>query len=101
MLLNIKKSYPKGKRSSPLGINIGKAKLTPLEKTLEDYLQCIDFLHKSADYFTVNISSPNTPRLRELHKEEFLDPLLKGIDERLKQVAKETYKKKIPYLLKI
>ena len=97
----LEKYYPKQDRISPLGINIGKAKPTPLEETLEDYLQCIDFLHKSADYFTINISSPNTPKLRELHKEEFLDPLLKGIDERLKQVAKKTSKKKIPYLLKI
>ena len=97
----LEKYYPKQGRISPLGINIGKAKSTPLEETLGDYLQCIDFLNKSADYFTINISSPNTPGLRELHKQEFLDPLLKGIDERLEKIAKMTFQEKIPYLLKI
>ena len=101
MSRRLEKNYPKLKRMSPLGINIGKAKSTPLEETLNDYLLCIGFLHKSADYFTINISSPNTPGLRDLHKEEFLDPLLKGINERLEQIAANSFQKKIPYLLKI
>ena len=41
----LEKYYPKQGRISPLGINIGKAKSTPLEETLGDYLQCIDFLN--------------------------------------------------------
>ena len=97
----LEKNYPKLKRLSPLGINIGKAKSTPIEETLKDYLLCIDLLYKSADYFTINISSPNTPGLRDLHKEEFLDPLLRGINERLEQIATNSFQNKIPYLLKI
>ena len=56
---------------------------------------------KSADYFTINISSPNTPGLRDLHKEEFLKPLLCGINERLDFIARQHDKTKIPFLLKI
>ena len=97
----LEKNYPKLKRLSPLGINIGKAKSTPIEETLKDYLLCIDLLYKSADYFTINISSPNTPGLRDLHKEEFLDPLLRGINERLEQIAVNSFQNNIPYLLKI
>lgn len=101
MSRRLKKTYPKGVRSSPLGINIGKAKNTLSENTLQDYLDSIDILHESADYFTINISSPNTPGLRDLHKEEFLHPLLKGIDERLNLISSKDNLTKIPYLLKI
>ena len=101
MSRRLEKNYPKLNRVSPLGINIGKAKSTPMEEALNDYLLCIDLLNKSADYFAINISSPNTPGLRELHKEEFLDPLLKGIDQKLDQIAANSFQNKIPYLLKI
>ena len=101
MARRIQNTYPKGVRSSPLGINIGKAKKTSIENTLDDYLQSIDILHECADYFTINISSPNTPGLRDLHKEEFLKPLLCGINERLDAISKRHDKTKIPYLLKV
>ena len=87
-------------RSSPLGINIGKAKNTLSENTLQDYLDSIDILHESADYFTINISSPNTPA-GDLHKEEFLHPLLKGIDERLNLISSKDNLTGTAYLLKI
>ena len=101
MARRVHSTYPKGARPSPLGINIGKAKNTSVENTLEDYLQSIDILHEVADYFTINISSPNTPGLRDLHKEEFLNPLLFGIDERLDFIARRYGQAKIPYLLKV
>ena len=101
MARRLDKTYPKGNRMSPLGINIGKAKTTSIENTIDDYLKSIDILHKSADYFTINISSPNTPGLRDLHKSKFLDPLLKGIDEKLDFRSTKDQVTKIPYLLKI
>ncbi len=63
--------------SVPLGINIGKNKATPPEKTLEDYATLIRGLHDLADYLVVNLSSPNTPGLRDLQNEAFVRSLLK------------------------
>jgi dihydroorotate dehydrogenase len=57
-----------------IGVNIGKNKDTPLGQAEQDYLACFDTLFDVADYFTVNVSSPNTPGLRELQDRE---PLLK------------------------
>ena len=59
-----------------IGVNIGKNKTTPLENAKDDYVKCMHILYDAADYFTINISSPNTEQLRELHKEEHLDELL-------------------------
>jgi len=65
MLQSLSKSYPKGKRQMPVGVNIGKAKATPLDQAVEDYLACFRKLADQADYFTSNTSSPNTMGLRE------------------------------------
>lgn len=64
-----------------LGINIGKNKDTPIEKSEEDYLICFEALFPYADYFTINISSPNTPGLRGLQAREPLTRLLGVIME--------------------
>lgn len=66
------------KRSSHVivGGNIGKNKVTPNEKAFEDYAACVDALHEHVDYFVVNVSSPNTPGLRELQEKEPLRKLL-------------------------
>lgn len=64
-----------------IGVNIGKNKDTPLEGALDDYTTCIKTLNEVADYITVNISSPNTPGLRELQTEHYLDNLLAGIKQ--------------------
>ena len=101
MCRRVQRSYPKGNRIAPLGINIGKAKTTPIKETLNDYLSCIETLDEVADYFTINISSPNTPGLRDLHKREFLDPLLKGIDVKVSELSRENNKVKTPCLLKV
>ncbi len=53
-----------------IGGNIGKNKDTPNEKALDDYLLCMKELHDVVDYFVVNVSSPNTPNLRELQEKE-------------------------------
>ena len=97
----IENLYPKGKRSSPLGINIGKGKNTPIENALEDYIFCLNKSFNQADYITINISSPNTPNLRELHKSSLISPLLKSLAMENKNCAKKFKKDPLPLLLKI
>jgi dihydroorotate dehydrogenase len=83
-----------------LGINIGKNKNTPDENALEDYLICLDKVYPYATYITVNISSPNTPGLRNLQYGEALDSLLSGLKKRQQELA-EIHNKYIPLLIKI
>lgn len=71
-----------------LGINIGKNKITPEQNALDDYLTCLDAVYDYADYITVNISSPNTPGLRDLQFGEALNTLLAGIKKRQGELAK-------------
>lgn len=59
-----------------IGGNIGKNKLTPNEEAVDDYVICFNKLHAYVDYFTVNVSSPNTPNLRALQDKEPLKALL-------------------------
>jgi dihydroorotate dehydrogenase len=76
MVENLKKL----KRSNiVIGGNIGKNKDTPNENAVEDYLICFEKLFPYVDYFAINISSPNTPGLRELQKKEALTKLLSTI----------------------
>ncbi len=62
-----------------IGGNIGKNKITPNEKAADDYLYCLEALHPYVDYFVVNVSSPNTPNLRELQEKEPLKALLSTV----------------------
>ena len=62
-----------------IGVNIGKNKDTPNENAADDYLTCFKKMYDAADYFTINISSPNTKGLRELQEEESLKDLLNKI----------------------
>ncbi|MFM7769486.1 MAG: quinone-dependent dihydroorotate dehydrogenase, partial [Bacteroidota bacterium] len=66
------------KRKSKIivGGNIGKNKLTPNEDALADYIYCLQALHDCVDYFVVNVSSPNTPGLRDLQEKEPLKKIL-------------------------
>ena len=59
-----------------LGGNIGKNKATPQEEAVDDYVYCFERLHDHVDYFTINVSSPNTPGLRSLQAYEPLNELL-------------------------
>jgi dihydroorotate dehydrogenase len=65
----------------PVGINLGKSKITPLEKAAEDYADSFRVLHMHADFFVVNVSSPNTPGLRKLQDKTALDEILAAIQE--------------------
>ena len=64
----------------PVGINIGKSRATPLEQATDDYLYSFRLLRDFADYITLNVSSPNTPGLRELQDPQRLSGLLQAID---------------------
>jgi len=64
-----------------LGINIGKNLSTPVDQALADYCLGYEKVYTSADYITINISSPNTPGLRDLENEEALEALLAGISQ--------------------
>lgn len=79
-----------------IGGNIGKNKDTPNENAVEDYLKCLEALHPYVDYFVVNVSSPNTPNLRDLQEKEPLKQLLLAVKEANHRKAKPR-----PILLKI
>ena len=63
----------------PVGINIGKSRVTPLEQATDDYLYSFRMLRDFADYITLNVSSPNTPGLRELQEPGKLSDLLRAL----------------------
>lgn len=65
--------------SIPIGLNIGKSKVRPLEGAVEDYLESLEYLKPYADYIAVNVSSPNTPGLRKLQAAKPLKKLLAAI----------------------
>ena len=79
-----------------IGGNIGKNKVTPNEQAVDDYVKCFEALYFDVDYFTVNVSSPNTPNLRALQDKE----PLKRILNRIVSLNGEKPKQK-PILLKI
>ena len=79
-----------------IGGNIGKNKLTANENATDDYLKCFHALHELVDYFVVNVSSPNTPGLRDLQEKEPLTKLLKTLTQA--NAAKSIQR---PILLKI
>ena len=70
-----------------LGVNLGKNKDTPNEDAASDYLKGMNCLYRYADYFTVNLSSPNTPGLRSLQHGDALRSLLSRLKERQLKLA--------------
>ena len=76
----------------PIGINLGKSKVTPLEEAAEDYAFSFGSLQGLADFFVVNVSSPNTPNLRKLQDKSALDQILKML---------RTVNAEVPLLIKI
>ena len=73
---------PVGQRPAVLGINLGKSKVTPLEQAPDDYASSLELLAPLADYAVINVSSPNTPGLRELQD----DAQLRRLVERLRRL---------------
>ena len=90
------KNRLKKKHKVLIGGNIGKNKITPNSQAKNDYLICFKDLYNYVDYFVINVSSPNTPGLRELQSKEFLNDLFIDLN---KLRSKEIIKK--PILIKI
>jgi len=87
----VKKLQKRFPFATPIGINIGKNKVTPENEAINDYIHLIKTFNGLGDYFVINISSPNTPGLRDLQNEEFIEKLF----SEAKQLTK------MPILLKI
>ena len=90
---------PNTKRQTPnliVGGNIGKNKITPNEEAWKDYEICFRALHPYVDFFVVNVSSPNTPGLRELQEKDSLRKILTHLQE-----LNKTFPQPRPILLKI
>ncbi len=92
----VRKNLEKRRSSLIVGGNIGKNKATPNAEAFSDYKTCFLGLHDLVDYFVVNVSSPNTPNLRELQDREPLRALLMGL-----QTLNAGLKQAKPILLKI
>ena len=86
-------SWRRQARKIPIGINLCKSKVAPLDEAAADYVGSFEYLQDVADYFVINVSSPNTPGLRSLQAGEQLEPILSGL-----QAANTTNK---PILIKI
>ena len=83
-----------------LGINIGKNKDTPAERAADDYLYCLERVHALASYVTINLSSPNTPGLRDLQFGAPLERLLGALVQRRGELA-DLHGRRVPLALKI
>jgi dihydroorotate dehydrogenase len=83
-----------------LGVSIGKSKITPLEKATEDYLASFEIVYNVADYIAVNVSSPNTPQLRELQQSQQLTALLSALQTRGRELQ-QRHQKQVPLLVKL
>jgi len=91
----------KKKHNVIIGGNIGKNKITPNNLAIKDYLICFDALFDHVDYFVVNVSSPNTPGLRELQDKEPLTALLMALKRENHKYAQSKQVIEKPILLKI
>ncbi len=96
LVANVRKSRYAG----VIGINIGKNLTTPVDRAVDDYLICLERVHACAHYITVNISSPNTPGLRDLQLGQHLDGLLGPLRERCTQLDDQAGRR-VPLAVKI
>ena len=79
MATTLERAWQRKPRTIPMGINLCKSKITPLEEASRDYLGSFRYLQNLADYFVVNVSSPNTPGLRSLQATEQLEPIFETL----------------------
>lgn len=84
-----------------LGVNIGKSRNVAIEESIPDYLASFNAVYDVADYIAVNVSSPNTPNLRELQRSDLLTELLQSLQQRNKELAQLNSGIAKPLLLKI
>lgn len=83
-----------------LGINIGKNKDTPLDHAVDDYILCLQKVYPLASYVTLNISSPNTPDLRQLQQADYLTYLIKTVCAEASRLQ-DMHQRHVPLLIKI
>ena len=84
-----------------LGVNIGKSRVVPVEEATADYLASFETVWPVADYVAVNVSSPNTPGLRELQRADLLGALLGALQSRNRELAAEAGRAPLPLLVKV
>jgi dihydroorotate dehydrogenase len=85
-----------------LGVSIGKSKITPIEEATADYLASFELVYPVADYVAINVSSPNTPQLRELQKPSQLSSLLRALQSRNQELQqKHSRPSSMPLLVKL
>ena len=87
--------------SGALGVNVGKNRSTPAEEAASDYVAVIDALWDVADYFSINVSSPNTPGLRDLQRRDTLVGILRQVVEQNRRSARLHSKPERAVLVKI
>lgn len=96
LIANIQKSRYQG----ILGINIGKNKDTPIAQAVDDYLHCLSKVYAHASYVTINISSPNTPDLRQLQQGDYFKQLLNELREEQLQLS-DAHQRYVPLVVKL
>lgn len=84
-------------RSIVVGANIGKNKITPLDKASEDYRYCARIISPWVDYLVINVSSPNTPGLRTLQNSRHLEPIVSAVQE----ASHQSTHRDVPLFIKI
>lgn len=94
------RSTPAG-RAAVVGVNIGKTKVTPVEQAADDYATSAERLAPFADYLVVNVSSPNTPGLRDLQSVESLRPVLQATRAAADRATVAAGRARVPLLVKI
>ena len=85
----------------PLGMNIGRTKIVETKDAVGDFLACFEELYSHGDFFTLNVSSPNTPNLRDLQEKNLLRDLLSAVQTRNRELAGRAKTAPKPVLLKI
>jgi dihydroorotate dehydrogenase len=84
-----------------LGVNIGKSRSVAIKDAVPDYLATFETIYDVADYIAINVSSPNTPNLRELQRQDLLSELLSALQERNRELALAHAGTRKPLLVKI
>jgi dihydroorotate dehydrogenase len=85
----------------PLGINIGRTKIVETRDAVADFLSAFEKLFPQGDFFTLNVSSPNTPNLRDLQEKTLLADLLSAVQEKTRQLAAAAQHQEKPVFVKI
>jgi len=90
-----------GRPKIPLGVNIGRSKVVETKDAAADFLLTFEKLYPYGDFFTLNVSSPNTPNLRDLQEKELLENLLEAIQAKNRELAGEEGSKGKPLFVKV